>query len=420
MAGVLATGDAGGTAMSAFGDGIRVGQSAWSLGMGGAMAASADGVNALALNPAGILATGLTTFHLTHAFLPVGVAEDYFAYAQRLPAGGALGLSLHGLYDGSSSRQLEDNLGNFAGTAGKYPMIFAAGTVAGAMDLRPLIPGSDAWRPSVGIAVRAVMQRVDQQQLLAATADLGLRAIRNGFLAGLVLQNAGAVQAGQTLPLQVVPGVGWRGDGVLRSGDALLIEADAPIARDRGISVAAGADYRLVFGGVSAAIRAGFTRAQAATGALGLTGGVGFRRLGGAMPWGFDYAFVPFGSLGGLHALAFTFGLAPRATGDTGAPGAAEPEVPPALSIFYPRRGERVLIPVRLRESARVAAKLLDESGQDILTLLAPVRVAPGRIEIAWNGELAPGVWAQWDRTYRIFIQVGAQTLYYDVIPKTE
>ena len=46
------------------------------MGMGGAMAAAADGVNAIGLNPAGILNTGLTTVHLTHALLPARLAQD--------------------------------------------------------------------------------------------------------------------------------------------------------------------------------------------------------------------------------------------------------------------------------------------------------------------------------------------------------
>jgi len=417
---LVASGRVVAAASSSFGDGIRVGQSAWSLGMGGAMAASADGVNALALNPAGILATGLSTFHLTHAFLPVGVAQDYFAYAQRLPGGSAFGISLDGLYDGSPSRQLEDLNGNYAGSAGTYPMLFAAATVAGGLDLRPVIPGVDAWHPSAGVAVRVLSQQVDTQRLAGASTDLGLRVRREGFMGGLVVQNVGAAQAGQLLPLQVVPGVAWRADAVLGASDAVLLEADVPLARDRPVYARAGLDYRLVFGGVSAALRVGYSGAQADTGALGLTGGVGFRRVGGAMPWGFDYAFVPYGSLGGLHALAFTLGVAPGTSGDTGVAGATDLEAPPALSVFYPRRGERVLIPVRVRETARVSAKLLDESGQELRALREPGRVAAGRIEIVWNGELAPGVWAAWDHTYRIFIQVGSQTLYYDVIPKTE
>src|SRR5205823_5298186 len=132
------------------------------------------------------------------------------------------------------------------------------------------------------------------------------------------------------------------------------------------------------------------------------------------------YAFVPFGTLGSLHALAFTFGLMPVPAGSEGTAGAGDVEAPPALSVFYPRKGERVLIPVRLREAARASAKLLDESGIELLTLREPARAGPGRIEIAWNGEVAPGIWAQWDHTYRIFIQAGEQSLYYDVIPKTE
>jgi hypothetical protein len=265
-----------------------------------------------------------------------------------------------------------------------------------------------------------VSQQVDQQRLVAGAVDLGLRAVHGGLMAGLVVQNLGAVQAGQSLPLQVVPGIGWRADAMLGSIDSVVLEADVPVARDRPVYARAGIDYRLVFGGVLTAVRVGYTGEHAATGALGMTGGLGFRKLGGTMPWGFDYAFVPFGSLGGLHALAFTFGLVPPPPSESVAAVLDTAEAPAALTVFYPKKGERVLIPVRLRESARVTAKLLDESGLELLVLRAPARAGPGRIEVAWNGEVSPGVWATWDHTYRVFIQAGTQSLYYDVVPKTE
>ena len=47
------------------------------------------------------------------------------------------------------------------------------------------------------------------------------------------------------------------------------------------------------------------------TGGAGLTAGLGFRRSTGAVAWGLDYAYQPYGVFGAVQALAVTVGFQP-------------------------------------------------------------------------------------------------------------
>jgi len=411
---VLATG-------SSFGEPLRLPQSAWAQGMGNALAASGEGVAAIGMNPAGVLTAGFTTFHLTHSFMVTGVSEDYFAYAQPLPMGTSMGLSLFAMRTSGGTRELEDTAGNWAGSAGTYPVMFMAGSAAWAMDLRWLLPGMDMLRPSGGVGLRILSQQVDRDSWLGVSGDIGVRVQPgSGFGGGLVLQHVGVDEAGYGLPRQFVGALSWRADRLLTAGDGFLLEVDAPIARDRGFLPAVGGEYRIAFGSLAFAFRGGYREELSGTGASGISAGIGFRWLGRRAPWGLDYAVVPMGTLGTRHAVSLTIGMASAGRQVEAFNVTVEEEQKEPVRVFYPTKGERVYLPIRLREPAEVSAKLLDESGLAVTILLEPAVLKAGRHEIGWDGQISPGVWAQFDRTYHIFVQAGNQSFYLDCVPKTE
>ena len=288
---------------SAFGDGLRLTNTAWALGMGGAMAASGEGVSAVALNPAGVLDGGVTTLHLTHAFYVEKFWEDLFAYSRRLPIGGALGVSVHGVYDATTPRTLDDAAGTFAGEAGTFPMGFVVGGAAYAMDFSWL-KGLARFQPSGGIGLRVMFQQVDHASWMGVTTDLGVKLHPGGgFTVAGVLQNAGLAAGPSGLPLQWVTAVAWAHEGLASGHDRLLLEVDSPIAVDLGVSVRTGMEYRVAFGAVSAAVRGGWKQEVEVPGASGVSGGLGFRWRIGRLPWGLDYALVPWGTFGAVHAI---------------------------------------------------------------------------------------------------------------------
>ncbi len=407
---------------SAFGEALRLTNTAWALSMSEALAASAEGVNAVALNPAGVLDTGVTTLHLTHVVYVQRLGEDYAAYAQRLPFGSALGVGVHALYDAGTMRTLEDPVtGEYAGEAGSYTMGFAVGGAAYAMDLSPFLPWIDRLRPTGGVGLRMLAQQVDRARTIGFTTDVGVRLrLGGGFLAGGVLQNAGLARGEARLPLQWVTGLAWQKAGVMGDRDALTAEVDAPLAVDRRLVIKTGIEYRLRLAQLMFALRGGWKQENDTPGAPGLTGGVGFRWLMGRTPWGLDYAYIPWGVFGGIHAASVTLGLVPPPP-----PAADEAPAPPPVletpaTAFYPLKGERARYVVRVASPAELSAVLLDANGAILMTLRERGPAEAGTVEVAWDGLLSSGLPAPYDARYRILIQLGDQTYYQDVIPRGE
>jgi hypothetical protein len=404
---------------SAFGEGLRLTNTAWAIGMSDALVAAGGGVSAISLNPAGVLDSALTTVHLTHAVYVAKLSEDYFAYSQRLPLDSAFGIGIHGIYDSSTPRTLEDASGNFAGETGKFPLGFAVGGAAYAMNIGRLIPVIEWLRPVAGASMRVVWQQVDRESWVGITTDYGLKARPGGgFTIAGVLQNAGAVKGPAGLPLQWVTGIAWQGDKVFGQADKLLVEVDSPIAVDRGFSFRAGAEYQAKFDKLSFAVRGGWKQENEVPGAPGISAGFGFRWFLGRTPWGMDYAYVPWGIFGGEHVLSATLGILPTAPPDEQSVEPRPQRVPP--EVFYPLKGEKARYDIQVTSASEVSAVLLDADGKQILTLVEKRIVWSGSVEVAWDGYLANGMMAEFDHTFRILIQVAGQTWYKDVVPKRE
>ena len=405
---------------SSFGEGLRLTNTAWAIGLSEAMVASGEGVSAVSLNPAGVLDAGLTTLHVTHAFYVESIQEDYLACTTRLPFGSAIGVSLHGLYDSATGRTIEDAMGRYAGESGRYPLGFAVGGAAYAGDLSRLAPGLGFMRPTGGIGLRGVWQQIDRSSRIGVTFDVGfkIRPFPGVTVAG-VLQNAGVVSGPAGLPLQWVTGIAWQNERIGNRNDRVLLEIDSPVAVDRGLSLRAGLEYRIQFSRVGFAIRGGWKQENEVPGAPGVSTGVGFRWLIARMPWGVDYAFVPWGIFGAAHAISMTVGIIPKPRTveiDTGPvdPGREPPEV------FYPLKGERARYALKMEERTELSAILLDAGGLPLANLFEKRVVEPGDYEIVWNGYLPNGELATLEVVYRISIQYGARTWYRDVVPKRE
>lgn len=415
-------GGAGGGPGSAFGDNLRLTNTAWALGFGEAMVASATGVSAISLNPAGVLESSIATIHLTHTFFVQDLGQDYAAFSQRLPGGSAVGVGLYGLHGSSIPRTTEDAEGNYSGEIGTYAAGFFAGGVAYALDLGPLLGPARFLRPTGGAGLRVVWQRLESRQWLGMTVDLGFR-LRpgGGFTLGGVLQNAGVVSGSFQMPLQWIGGVAWQAGDVLCNADRVLLEADSPVAIDRDLSVRIGAEYAVRFGKLSVAVRGGWKEDIEVLGAPGLSGGLGFRWFMGWTPWGIDYALVPWGALGNMHAVALTVGLIPRATPEAKpASRAPKPDRPEPPVVFYPLRGEKAEYVVDVTERSMLSAVVLDEDGILVRTLLERRGVQPGRVTISWDGFLPDGVLAEYEKTYRIRIELGPWTWYKEVVPRRD
>jgi hypothetical protein len=399
------------------------------MGMGGAMAASGTGVSAVMMNPAGVLDTGLTTVHLTHSFHVTGLAGDTLAFAQRLPLKAAFGASVNGLYDRDTAKTVEDEYGNYAGESGTYPVGFAVGGAAYAKDLTGLLPLPAGTSVAAGAGLRGLWQQVDKERWIGVTFDAGFRVrARGGFILGGVLQNAGSVHGTPGLPMQWVTGIAWEGNRLTGAEDQLLVEVDPVLAVDHGFEANIGAEYRVRMGGVSVAMRGGWKQENQIIGTPGATGGLGFRWTSGRLPWGLDYAYVPWGEMGNVHALSLTVAVVPAPPIEEPVPlpeaiPSYEPktETREVLRVFYPLKGERVFFPLTLQEPTEVSAVLQDEGGRVVAALMAPAILQPGTHTIVWDGRRFPNVedsWVQFDLVYRVMVQVGGESRYLNVIPR--
>ena len=419
--------DPGGMAGSRLGESLRMSHSAWALSMGEAMAASGEGVTALSLNPAGILGTSMTSIHLTHGFYVGGLSEEYVAFSQRLPLETAVGASLHGLVRGNFPRETEDAQGNYSGSMGTYTAGAGVGTVAYAMDFRRYMPYLDFLRPSGGVDVRAYMQKVDTDTWVGVTTDCGLRFKPGGGSSfGLVVRNAGFGEAGMSMPVELVGGAGFEAGPLLGTRDALLVEFDGTYAADAEPGFAFGGQYRVGFGAMGLALRGGWRSTTEIPGARGVSAGIGIRWVTAGAPWGFDYAFIPWGALGNVHAVSLTVSLAAPSTAPPiggASPVAGEaPEEPlyKRVVVFYPLKGEPARFEVKLDAKSDVRAKLLDDDGNFLLELMPQSRLEPGTYQVTWDGKLEAGALARFGVVYRIQVQVGEQTYYMSVMPRND
>jgi hypothetical protein len=386
--------------------------------MSDALTAAAEGVSAISLNPAGVLDSSVTTLHLTHAFYVAGMSEDYLAFSRRLPFGSGCGVSLHGLYDSSTGRTLEDENGNYAGEAGNFPVAFAVVSGAYAINLASFLGAAGSLDPTAGVGLRAVWQKLDRESWLGMAVDLGFKVRPGaGFIVGGVLQNAGVVRGPSGMPLQWVTGLAWQGMSLLRAGDRVLVEVDTPVAVDRRLLLRAGTEYRMQFNRIILALRGGWKQENEVPGAPGIAAGFGFRWFPGRTPWGMDYAYIPWGVFGAQHAIALTIGLVPPPPPTN---AAVEREEREEIFSFYPLKGEKASFGMVVNEPGDLSAQLLDEDGNPIMTLIEKQTVEPGTVEVSWDGRLPNGMYAMFELTYRIMIQFGSQTLYRRVVPRKE
>ncbi|MBI4424400.1 MAG: hypothetical protein HY554_11760, partial [Elusimicrobia bacterium] len=149
-------------------------------------------------------------------------------------------------------------------------------------------------RASLGASVKLVDQTLDGVRATSLAVDAGGLARSGRLSLGGGVRNLGAAprfrETADPLPWLVYGGVAW----AVRPG--WLAAADLRLPRDRGPSVALGTERSRDFaGGLRASVRAGFNSANVDAGGLAgasLGVGVALRSLR------FDFAWVPFGTLG--------------------------------------------------------------------------------------------------------------------------
>lgn len=267
---------------------LELGVGGRAMGLGGAYTAVADDASALYWNPAGLTNVERRSATFMHAAYLQSSFYDYAAYAQNLGPAGAFGASFQ--YLSAGSIQETDANFNQTGTftpndlavAGGYAYKLQGGALAGAA------LGADVKYIHSTILNSAQTAAVDAGALSPELLDRRLRF-------GLAMTNLGGTlkyaQTAENLPLT------FKAGAALRPTQRWLTSLDVGVPRDNAAYVAVGTEYQLVVsGGWGLAGRLGYS-SQSVSDASGVTGvsvGVGIA----SQAFGFDYAFVPYGSLG--------------------------------------------------------------------------------------------------------------------------
>ncbi|MFH1725287.1 MAG: PorV/PorQ family protein [Elusimicrobiota bacterium] len=263
--------------------------------LGGAFAALADDVNAIAYNPAGLAQLGSQQAAFTHNRYFEGVTQEWAAYAYPHPRWGTFGIGLNSLsVDGFDAYDENDEpMGSVSASDLAVNMAYARGAELRGAWLREIL-----W----GVNLKYIQERLDTEKAAGFGADLGLllkpawRGVRIGLGADNVVgTKMKFVEEGFPLPLKGKAGASYGIEPGERYAFACSIEGHFPADGDP--YVALGVENRLYD---VLAIRAGYESYRDV--GSGLTFGVGLR-MGRLLPADFevDYAFVDSGDLDTVH-----------------------------------------------------------------------------------------------------------------------
>lgn len=329
--------DAAGSTGAAF---LELGVGARAGAMGEANTAWADDVYGMYFNPAGIATNTRQEVGFTHNTLFLDLDYNYLGYVLPLRNNGVLAVS--GIYvdlgdvdrrevvGGDPSASLGTATGHDLGVSVTY-----ARTMTEFLDL--------------GASFKIINESLADRSATAIALDIGTkwRTPVRGLTVGLSVSNFGTdldfVSGGDELPLTLRAGAGWRAPGG-RWG----VVGDLVWVKNQDVEGKFGGEFwvfpeRLV-------LRAGVNTANDP--GDGITLGAGFHWNDLAV----DYAYIPFGDLGGqnLISLGYEFGpernpvpsgIALRGEGEAAAPPQARPQLP--VRTERPAPAERAPAPPR-------------------------------------------------------------------------
>jgi outer membrane protein OmpA-like peptidoglycan-associated protein len=239
---------------------------------------------------------------------------------------------------GTVTQTLEDQAGNYNGTAGDVSAMSLALIGTYAQKLNRLIPSDDpiVKNTLVGASLRVVSESIADASVFGGGLDVGalwrqteeikpreittLDALRQkashaeprirdtGWRVGFVAQNLG-VTTDQMMPINFRLGGGYIINDAFTANGRFTFAADALIPVDNNFKVSLGTEYALIAPSSKFAARIGYkigNEIQDLDSMAGLTAGAGFAILVSGIRYQLDYAFVPYGDLGTTQRISLT------------------------------------------------------------------------------------------------------------------
>lgn len=272
-------------------DFLKIGVGARPAAMGSAYCGLADGVDAIAWNPAGLGKAETKEAAFMHNSWLSGVNYEYLAGVLPIYEHQGLGASFSFLDPGKIERT---TISNHKGDGSKFGGHNYALTLSYGKRLSKAL--------SCGLSLKYIREEIDKFSASGFGADLaGLyeTPIENLTL-GAMLSNLGTkiefVKKEDRLPLNLKLGVGYRTKRL-----SLALDLNKPI--DDDLSVRIGGEWRMID---PLCLRFGY--GSGADEGSGISAGLGFRFKDIQL----DYAYVPYGDLGDAHRIGLSFRFSGR------------------------------------------------------------------------------------------------------------
>lgn len=253
------------------------------VAMGGAATGSADDINSIYYNPAGLINIKghEATFMYNQSFMDS--SYGFLAYAVNLKDKGSIGASL--TY--AQVLDIKETIAEYPTGTGNF---FSAQDIALSLSYAKKITN----HISFGNNLKLIKGKIEKESAFGFALDLGLLAkkvIYNNFSFGLSVQNIGSkmkyIEEGDSLPLNIKFGTSCK---ILN--DKLLIALDVNKPIDNDLNIKTGLEYNL-FNILS--IRGGYSTGPSDIGS-GLSVGLGFKYS----LFNLDLSYVPYGDLGNM------------------------------------------------------------------------------------------------------------------------
>jgi hypothetical protein len=300
---------------------LKIGVGARAAAMGGAFVAVADDVNAIYWNPSGLGRIQRPQLSAMHIEWLADVRYEWIGFAQSLGPWIALGADIALVHTGDIPRTLESSAGGYepGGTFSYNNLIarIAAGSrtpykgvrfgLAFQIDQQMVdfggvaLPEKKVRGESVAVGV-IYEPPVENLRLGASFHNIG------GKMPAFVSESTSLPQLfrlGGAYTVYFQPQVQPEAEGEaptleqLSIRDRLILALDFNFASDRSPDLHAGLEYLLRSG---LAFRGGYSSSSDFDFLAHLSGGVGYSTDN----YQVDYAFAPFGDLGGTHRISFT------------------------------------------------------------------------------------------------------------------
>lgn len=299
---------------------LKVAAGIKSQGMGGAYTAACRDVEAMDMNPAGLAYIEKQEILLIHDVYLQEVFYDSLYYGQGLGEAGSFGVAARYLNQGSVTRTIEDDFGNYLGTAEEVSGMNYMVSVGYAVGMDKISYSEMTKNIKAGIALKFAGEQSAEYSSIGGAVDIGFMynmplggesflTNRGEFVwsnigLGLALRNMGASSGAGLTPFSAAIGAYTAMQNIGAAGNEIKAAFDADFGAE-GLGIKFGGEYRHKVENMNFSVRLGGNISGSERLSAGLSIGAGFGIKTDGAAYGIDYVFLPFAEFGAGHKAGF-------------------------------------------------------------------------------------------------------------------